>query len=276
MNFLKRCQLIAVGLLCAAAIGILIWAGAVEPNLLSVKRIEYSLPVTQRVRVAFFSDTHFGKWYSEENLSRIAEKINEQNPDLVLFGGDFFDIYRRDCGQLSLDGIADALQSVKAPLGKYAVWGNHDYGGGAQKIYPSVMERGGFEILKNEGVTFPEQNLILYGLDDLIFGNPQKETPDSSGSSGARLLFCHEPDTADILPVDRADLILSGHSHGGQIFLPFFTQKILPPGAKNYRKGLYPREGGSVFVSSGIGMTKLPFRLFNLPEIVVIDLIPSF
>ena len=76
MNFLKRCLLIAVGLFCAAAIGTLIWAGAVEPNLLSVKRIEYSLPVTHRVRVAFFSDTHFGKWYSEENLSRIAEKIN--------------------------------------------------------------------------------------------------------------------------------------------------------------------------------------------------------
>ena len=275
MNFLKRCLLTTAGVFCAVAVGILIWSGAVEPKLLLVKQFEYPLPVTKRVRIAFFSDTHLGKWYSAENLSRIAEKINEQNPDLVLFGGDFFDIYRRDCGQISLDTITNILQSIQAPLGKYAVWGNHDYGGGAQNIYPSVMESGGFEILKNEGILFSEQNLFLYGFDDLIFGSPQNPKT-MIPSDTAKLLFCHEPDAADILPEVRADLILSGHSHGGQILLPIITKKVLPPGAKRYRKGLYPRGNSPVFVSSGIGMTKLPLRFLNPPEIIMIDLVPSF
>ena len=252
--------------------GLFVWARYLEPSLLIVREESMTAPVSQSTRIVFFSDTHFGKWYSPGNIDRVVEKINEQNPDVVIFGGDFFDIYARDKEEIDLEEFSKKLGLIDAPLGKYAVWGNHDYGAGASRIYQEMMEDGGFCVLKNEVQTIEECGITLYGLDDAVLSSP--DTDAVFAGDGTDILICHEPDIADQMDLHNVELVLSGHSHGGQVSLPYLTERALPPWGRKYIKGSYPLENGMRYVSSGIGMTKLPFRFGNIPEIIVINLHP--
>lgn len=252
--------------------GLFVWARYLEPSLLIVREESMTAPVSQSTRIVFFSDTHFGKWYSPGNIDRVVEKINEQNPDVVIFGGDFFDIYARDKDEIDLEEFSQKLGLIEAPLGKYAVWGNHDYGAGASRIYQEMMEDGGFCVLKNEIQTIEECGITLYGLDDAVLSSP--DTDAAFAGDGTDILICHEPDIADQMDLHNVELVLSGHSHGGQVSLPYLTERALPPWGRKYIKGSYPLENGMRYVSSGIGMTKLPFRFGNIPEIIVINLHP--
>lgn len=266
--------LLALAGLCTAGLLCIGYGFFVEPKLLTITR--YTLPTngkTEALRIAFISDTHFGKNYHPKQLDRIVDRINQEKPDLILFGGDFFDNWARDCQKLDREMISSKLAEMNAPLGKYAVWGNHDYGGGASRIYEEMLTAGGFSLLINQDVCFPEQGLQIYGLDDVLLGDPSYEF--QSDPKNFRMIIGHEPAAIDHLPVGYADLMLAGHSHGGQIFLPILTDYILPVGSGSYRKGLYRADNGtSLIVSSGIGMTILPARFANPPEICIIDLIP--
>ena len=115
----------------AAAILVGGYAWLIEPNLLRVSRQEAAADgKTGPLTVVFFTDTHFGSLYSPDHLSRIVEKINAEKPDLVLFGGDFFDAYAKDAALFDLEQIGETLSEIDAGLGKYAVWGNHDRAAG--------------------------------------------------------------------------------------------------------------------------------------------------
>lgn len=248
------------------------YARFVEPNLLRINRQTLSTDgKTGPLTVVFFTDTHLGSQYSPQNLTRIVEKINEENPDLVFFGGDFFDKYEQDAELLDLATISQELSQIQANLGKFAVWGNHDLGGGASQVYKQTLETGGFTILNNQWISFPEQNLTIAGVDDALLGTPSLNL-DGSPEDAFTILLSHEPDLITELSMDGVDWVLSGHSHGGQVTLPFLTEKILPPGSQRFYKGWYTWEQADLFVSSGIGTTQLPVRLGNIPEICVFEL----
>ena len=134
------------------------------------------------------------------------------------------------------------------------------------------MEDGGFCVLKNEVQTIEECGITLYSLDDAVLSSP--DTDAVFAGDGTDILICHEPDIADQMDLHNVELVLSGHSHGGQVSLPYLTERALPPWGRKYIKGSYPLENGMRYVSSGIGMTKLPFRFGNIPEIIVINLHP--
>ena len=261
-------------ILFAAAILVGGYARFIEPNLLRVSRQKVSTAgKTEPLTAVFFTDTHFGSQYSPRNLAKIAEKINAQNPDLVFFGGDFFDAYWQDADLLDLDMIAEELSKIQAPLGKYAVWGNHDRGGGAFRVYESVLAKGGFTVLSNQWVPVPDNDLTIAGVDDALLGSPSLNL-EGAPPEAFTILLSHEPDLIAELPMEGIDLVLSGHSHGGQVTLPFLTEKILPPGSQRFYKGWYAWGQADLFVSSGIGTTKLPVRLGNVPEIYVLELTP--
>lgn len=258
----------------AAAILVGGYAWLIEPNLLRVSRQEAAADgKTGPLTVVFFTDTHFGSLYSPDHLSRIVEKINAEKPDLALFGGDFFDAYAKDAALFDLEQIGETLSEIDAGLGKYAVWGNHDRGGGASRVYEQVMEAGGFSVLDNRWVSLPESGLVLAGVDDGLLGTPSLDLSDAPADAFV-ILLSHEPDPVRELPAGGVDLILSGHSHGGQVSLPFLTQAVLPPGGREFRKGWYRLGESALFVSCGIGTTKLPVRLGNIPEICVFTLTP--
>lgn len=258
----------------AAALLVGGYARFVEPNLLRTNHETISTDgKTGPLTVVFFTDTHFGSQYSPQNLTRIVEKINAADPDLVFFGGDFFDTYWQDAELLDLSMISEELSKIQADLGKYAVWGNHDRGGGASQIYEQTLEAGGFTVLNNQWVSIPEENLTIAGVDDALLGTPSLNL-EGAPEDGFTILLSHEPDLITELSMESVDWVLSGHSHGGQVRLPFLTEKILPPGSQQFFKGWYIWEQADLFVSSGIGTTQLPVRLGNIPEICVFELTP--
>ena len=249
-----------------------LYAWQLEPRLLVVKEEQVSCPgAPDGLRIAFFTDTHFGRHYNQQHAGRIVEKIEKGQPDLVIFGGDLLDAYYRDAALLDLEALAEVFQRLEPPLGCYAVWGNHDLGGGAARVYEEVLGNMGFQLLQNEAVSIPDTNITLIGLDDMLLGQPSFDW-DSLPEDGVRILLSHEPDLVSALDSSAFSLALSGHSHGGQVSLPFLTSRILPTGARQYVKGWYDLDGASLFVSSGLGMTQLPFRLGNPPEICFITL----
>ena len=265
--------LLAAGL-AALVGGTACWARFGETSRLVLRREEVALPAAARpFTVALFSDTHLGRYGGAQLLRRVAALIDAQQPDLVVFAGDFFDAYRRDQELLDLDELAAILAGIEAPFGKYAVWGNHDRGGGAHRVYGELMERGGFALLQNQAVALPDLGLVLGGLDDALLGRPDFSL--SLEGEGLRVLVAHDPGPA-AEQVPGAHLILSGHTHGGQLGLPLVRRLLLPPGSGSYAKGSYPLgEGRFLQVTSGVGVTKVPARLFDPPEVVLLQIVPG-
>ncbi|WP_291245463.1 metallophosphoesterase [Fournierella sp.] len=257
-----------------------LYARFVEPNLLVVRRLSFQAQgIAADCRVVFFTDTHFGEDKSVDSAKQLADHINRLEPDLVIFGGDLLDNYARDREQLDLELLRQQLSNIEAPGGKYAVWGNHDWGGGAARIYQKFMESCGFRVLKNESLLLEEYQLQLLGYDDYLTGELGGQLP-AFAEGVFPLLVAHEPYTAQLLSgIPERALMLSGHTHGGQVGIPWIARRILPPGSGGFVRGLYALDdaehSAQIYVSSGIGTTRLPLRLLSPPEIVCIDLQPE-
>lgn len=254
------------------------YARYVEPYMLITRTV--TIEATKHVpecTIVFFSDTHFGKDYSEKNIERIVKRINRSEPDLVIFGGDFLDNYARDREELDLEYIGAELSKIEASYGKFAVWGNHDYGGGAVRIYQDLMTDGGFQVLENESCLIEELNMKVFGYDDYLLGRTE-ESLYQIQSQYFNLIAAHEPVVADFIENTGDNLLLTGHTHGGQVGIPAIREKVIPKGSGGYAKGLYTKEeigtqsSLQMFVSSGIGTTLYPIRFLNVPEIVEIHL----
>lgn len=270
----RRGSMLFRALLVALLMGV--YARFVEPEILIIRKL--TLPAQNLkadCRIVFFTDTHFDRDKPVSDAVRLAEKINELEPDLVIFGGDLLDNYSRDQKQLDLEMLRTQLNSIEAPGGKYAVWGNHDWGGGAVRIYQEFMESCGFQVLKNESLLLEKYQLQLLGYDDYLTGELEGQPDFIEGMFP--LLVAHEPYTAQLLSdIPEQALILSGHTHGGQVGLSWIARQILPPGSGGLVRGLYAQDdaehSAQIYVSSGIGTTRLPLRLLSPPEIVCIDL----
>lgn len=251
----------------------------IEPELLVVKEItvETGLDI-KKCKVIFFTDTHFGILYNEKHIERIVEMINGQDADIVIFGGDLLDNYARDKEILDMKYLQEELSRIEAKDGKYAVFGNHDYGGEAIRIYKDFMNNCGFYVLDDETVFLEKFNIEIIGFDDYLLGQTEANFY-SIPSDNFHLIVTHEPVTSKLIESNGENFILSGHTHGGQVSVPYFTKKILPNGSDQFIKGFYDMQditsdiSVQMYVSSGIGLTKYPLRFFNIPEIIEINLI---
>ncbi len=249
----------------------------VEPKMLTVKTLYVSTEKNiENCKAVFFTDTHFGKLYSVENADKIADKINSLNADIVIFGGDLLDNYYRDREKLDFLRLKNALSSIAAKYGKFAVYGNHDYGGGAEDMYEDFMTSCGFTVLSDKSVVLDKYNIEIIGFDDIMMSYTEPELYTLK-SDYFNIIAAHEPETVKYINSASDNFMLTGHTHGGQVFIPFLTDKILPPGSGGFRKGLYTQKeiktdtSISLYVSSGVGLTKVPFRFFNAPEIIEVN-----
>lgn len=166
--------------------------------------------------------------------------------------------------------MIEKLKQLQATIGKYAVWGNRDYGGGASAVYDEVMEASGFTVMKNQGetVTLADgRRLFIGGLDDSLLGNPSvSETLSYRETYDYALLMTHEPDVADAFIGTGTQLVLAGHSHGGQIWIPFYP--ITNVLAEKYTRGLYQLDQETqLYVNTGLGTTAIHARFGVIPEI---------
>lgn len=255
----------ALGMGATVGSGLLYYAAKIEPEKLWVTSPTLPRPIP--VKTVFFSDVHLGRKYHPKHLEAIVNAINAQSPQLVLFGGDFFAKLPKDFHVLDFGWMEQQLKKIHAPLGKFAVLGNHDVRYGSKPFFYRLFEKSGFTVLWDEVVQVNEQ-ISICGLSPYSNGRAMVQLPDD----GYRICLCHMPDKARYLSLRRCDVMLSGHSHDGQVHLPILTKMILPPGGKMYPYGLYHPQGkekATLFVSRGIGTSGPPLRMGSAPEVVV-------
>lgn len=240
-----------------------IYLTVVEPNILTVKRIEIKNEKMKGLRIVFASDFHF-KPFERHRLARIVKKINEQNPDVIFLGGDYVNGHKKG-NTLDIETIAEGLGTLKSKYGTFAVMGNHDGWQGKKDII-EAFEAVGITVLENSSRGL--ERFSVAGVEDLQTGNPDIAKA-LRGVNSPVILLSHTPDVIEDVP-EEVDLLLSGHTHGGQVVL--FKPLTVPSkyGTK-YAYGLFEARGGKMFVSKGLGTSILPLRFNCLPEIVVVE-----
>lgn len=262
--------------LTALAGGLLAAEAVREVYAFEVSRQARSLRgLRELLRVALLTDFHLGPFLHARQLSAWVEASNAADPDLVIVGGDLVDrFYRGDLTELTA-----GLARLRQRLGVIVVPGNHD-----RTRYPDLVplvkavEAAGATMLVNRAVR-PRPDLVVGGVDDFRKGHsdPRRAFRDAAGADGARVLVSHNPDILPTLGPDVGplDLVLCGHTHGGQVRLPLIGPLVTSSeyGAR-YAEGWVEASQPS-FVSRGLGVTLLPFRFDCAPEVVVLDLLPA-
>jgi hypothetical protein len=229
-------------------------------------------------RIVQLSDIHLDEYTEPFFLERIVHKVNALNPDLVLLSGDFITHGSLTfvAGSHALRRCAEILTTLTAPL-RYAVLGNHDVAFNGPLVTRALTALG-TPVLINQHLPIDRNGdrLWVCGVDDPGTSRPNLDLAIPAKPDGPVILMAHEPDYADdVLAHPRGpfvDLMLSGHSHGGQIRLPFLGPLILPPMGEKYPEGLYRFSRLQLYVNRGIGTVGLPFRLNCPPEITLITL----
>ncbi|MET3681972.1 putative MPP superfamily phosphohydrolase [Alkalibacillus flavidus] len=278
-SFLKKST---IGTLSAigAAYGGYYYAHDIEPHWLTVKAdtIESNrLPSAfHNVKIVQLSDTHLGFQVTLDDMDNIVREVKRQNPDLIVFTGDLFD-NPSDVSDSRYEKLIPILSQLKAPLGQYWIYGNHDHGGYGTNPIRDVMNASGFTLLQNDTVTLEREGetITLSGVDDVLLGDPKLDGLISTNQeNGYHILLCHEPDFADNVVDYPFDLQLSGHSHGGQVQIPFYGYIITPLLGQKYVEGktTIGQRPLQLITSRGLGTTRLPFRFLCRPEINTITL----
>lgn len=244
-----------------------LYIAIVEPNILTVKHIKIQDDALKGLRVVFASDFHF-KPYELYRLKRIVRKINAQNADIILFGGDYVNGHTRG-NTLNLNTMAAEFSQLKSKYGTVAVMGNHDGWQGRLEI-TETLKSAGIVVLDNENKYF--ENFTIAGLEDMQTAEPHVEEALYKAQKPI-IMLTHSPDMIDKIP-DTVNLTLAGHTHGGQIVIPFRGPLVVPSkyGTK-YAYGFFNINGKNLFVTRGLGTSILPVRFNCFPEIVVIDFI---
>ena len=229
-------------------------------------QVTRSLGSVETLRIAFASDFHAGPTTPQHIIDESVARLSEQRADLLLLGGDFVSLraeYARD--------LVSQLAAVPAPLGRYAVLGNHDYWADGAAV-AAHLERAGIEMLTNRSVRLPEpfSHVSICGLDDHSSGEPDAEAAFRD-EGAVRIVLMHAP--SSLLDVaDRPfDVALCGHTHGGQVALPNGRPLIVAHGplSRRYSAGRFVVNGHrTLLVSRGVGCSALPVRL-NAPAAVM-------
>ncbi|MEZ5655866.1 MAG: metallophosphoesterase [Sphingobium sp.] len=228
------------------------------------------------IRLALISDTHVsGPDMPPERLARIVASVNAQKPDIILLAGDYLGNDKPFGKRYAVAKAIAPFAGLRAPLGVLAVLGNHDYWNGAGPAVKQALRASGVTLLENQAVRLGP--LAIGGVDDLINGKP-----DVSGTikrartlGGIPVIFAHEPDIF-VIRRDFKPLMLAGHTHCGQVSLPWIGPLWLPSkvGAA-YPCGRYDENGRTLIVTGGVGTSGLPIRLGVSPEFSIITLVPA-
>ncbi len=260
-----------------ASSGLYIYSRYIEPRRLEIKKINVSHPKIPKgfdgLKIVQFSDTHLNNDFTIANLERIVNQINRLNPDIIVFTGDLID---EPNSYPAVHQIAPILKRLRADFGKYAIYGNHDHGGYGTDIYRNILQNAEFHLLQNEKKEIQlidGSKLIVAGLDDVMLGRPDfQQTMGNIDKNYFTILLVHEPDTVLQAKNYNVDLQLSGHSHGGQVKIPFIGPLYTPPYAKSFSEGFYTVDHTKLYVNRGLGTTRLPFRFLAVPEITLFTL----
>ena len=256
---------------------IISWSFLVEPNIIIIKEI--NIPMGINRNIVLVSDTHFSKIKNVNFATSIANKINSlSNIDMVLWAGDWNE-------SLTISEIAKPLSlisTIKFP--QYSVFGNHDFDVKLSAKSKTINQQTDYnlklqELLAMNRIKTIENETVSIGDIELIGLSSESTTYQSlqlSDNDTKKIYLSHEPSNINILPENKNQLLLAGHSHCGQIKLPYITEwgyNNFGSHKSKYFEGLYEVDKkGKMFISCGLGETVLPLRLFNPPTIYKINL----
>jgi hypothetical protein len=281
---LSRRKFLYTGALAAAGMSALGADGFAESNHPHIVKIEIPmarLPESfDGLTIAQLSDFHYEDHFSIVPIRKAVEMVHSLRPDLIVLTGDFVtaplieqpDSLRRAANTAA--PCAEILQELEAPMGRFAILGNHDGAAGAVRIARTLREHG-IPVLRNQSVPLEREThrLWLAGIDDALRGEPDLGAAiERVPVNEATILLAHEPDFADEASLRAVDLQLSGHSHGGQIWIRGIGAPWLPPLSRKYPRGLYQIGKLTLYTNIGIGTIRAPIRINCPPEVTLITL----
>ncbi|WP_241139095.1 metallophosphoesterase [Bacillus mycoides] len=255
-----------------------------QNNLISITEVKITsskIPFSFKgYKILQISDLHNKKFGDNQDV--LIQKVKSINPDIIAITGDLIDSKSCDA-EISMQVIRELVKEYPV----YFVTGNHEKWSGKYNSLEKKLKKQHVTVLRNEHVSIQKegQEINLLGIDDPEFtsGNRDEEhivkneirkAKDGMNSDGFKILLSHRPEFLEAYADEQVDLVLSGHAHGGQVRLPFIgglvapNQGILP----KYTAGLYEQQNTSMIVSRGLGNSIIPQRVFNRPEIVVVQL----
>lgn len=248
---------------------IFIYAYYIEPFNLSIKEYKIenkNIPNSfDSLKIIHFSDLHYGSSVNLDYVKKVVKLINKQEPDIVMFTGDLLD-KRADMNKKNRENLKNELNKIESTLGNYAVSGNHDYE--FIKEFKSILSDN-FTILNNE------EKLIYYKENTPIsitgFVDSGEDTPNydilKNENNNFRFVLIHEPDEFDKIKDYNFNIMLSGHSHNGQVRIPLLGKIYTPKGAKKYYEDYYNMNNKELFISNGIGTSGINIRFMSEPTI---------
>lgn len=266
----------------AAAAGLALYSGEIArhevdlvPQTLAISNLPSAF---HGFRIAQISDIHLEEFTEPFFLERIVHHVNALAPDMALLTGDFVTHGSLTFlnGQHAAYRCAEILSTLTSPL-RYACLGNHDVSVSAPLVIEALTSNG-IPVLVDEHVPIERSGsrFWLCGVNDPGTTNPRLDLAVPPLPDGPVILMAHEPDYANVVVQHPrgplVDVMLAGHTHGGQIRLPFLGPLVLPPMGKLYAEGLFHVRNMQLYVNRGIGTVGLPFRLNCPPEITVFTL----
>lgn len=254
---------------------VVFYGSFIEPKIITAQEYDVNIRKSypaREIKVVVMGDFHLGPYNDEYLIENVVRKVERMKPDLILLTGDY--ISHKDEAVI---GFA-ALNRLKPAYGIFAVTGNHDYLGEDVESVVNTLQGYGVNFLRNTGITISAAGKDLYiaGVDDYWFGETDPTRALINKRPGQpSILIAHNPDMVNYVPTElRFGLMVSGHTHGGQIRLPFIGSLVQPPTdlPREYSQGLHEYEGRQIFITPGLGEVGPRARLFNPPEISVINL----
>ena len=274
---LTRRELVGRGIVAATCLGSG-YSGLIEPNWLQVERVEAEIPDLDPdldgLRVALFSDVHYPRKMPAERVRRACRTAMAFRPDVIVVPGDFVDGHVRVQDVPSMRGLFDGLD---APLGVFGVLGNHDHALDGHGVAREVTRNTPIRLLTNDRVSISrgKGRLWLAGTDDMRYGFPDPAKalaglpPDEP-----RIFLSHNPDFAETMKPGefRVDLQLSGHTHGGETYLPFLRPMYhVTRFPEKFLRGFGQGRAHRVYVTRGIGRPR-GASLLSPPEVTWLTL----
>jgi predicted MPP superfamily phosphohydrolase len=258
-------------------VSLYIYTHKIEPNKLVINEYKVeskNLPKHfHGIKLVHFTDLHYGTTIKEKQLKKIIKKINNIEPDIVVFTGDLIDRKVTLTTKITNE-LINELKKIKVTVGKYAVTGNHDE---LFPAYNNIITKSGFSLLDNdyELIYYKDyEPILISGLNTndidinkaMVYLNNKDDENIDKELVNYKIVIMHMPDYIKDLKENNIDLVLAGHSHNGQVRIPFIGALLKPIGAKTYYEPYYKIKSTDFFISSGLGTSVLELRMFNKPS----------
>ena len=224
------------------------------------------------LKIAHLSDIHYGLGITKNDLEKIVKDVNSLKPDIIVFTGD---LVNNKVTNKQYKELVTVMNKLEAKLGKYAIDGNHDY---IYKNFNKLIEDCGFtnlndtyDIIYNESY----ESIFIAGVSNNTYTTKKIEDKTETifdfmnseeYKSKYSILLMHEPDFIEDIDYKLFNIVLAGHSHAGQVRLPFIGVLYTPKYARKYYEPYYKLDNTELYISNGLGTSEIPIRLFNRPS----------